>query len=476
MKELLLLLLVGQDLPVPQSDPLPNIVANDEEQGPSSSNEAAAADAAAVALPAEGGAASTPAAPPSSFVPTWTPEAANVVDLATLDQRVVALLRDKCADCHDRGDALPLIGDLSVLRTGDGATSIPFLNAAMPDQSYLLWKINPSAKGLIDGDTMPIDDALSSAEIALVRLWIKQSDRPAEVFRAAAPHAAAQAADVPAVAPTPTRGTELSSFSGTYGPTGPTTTTQGKRTLAMHVKHRFGPLLVEGSYLGFKAGTVVSLGLAYGVTDWLDAQARFSTLGGDFELGAKAVPLRQENGGPLSMGVLLSYDGMIDASIARRATFNLVGIASRMWARRIGTGFLLGYSTKTNHAPRQTVELNGIDYRLLDRRASAYVGVQTALYLGRQRRHAIEAEWLFPFPADGAPDPLHFHGGDTSPEFVPLGTISLGWSGRFGRHVFQVFATNNSAIHTNWWAPGPEFVTFKESLLLGFNLTRSWKL
>ena len=176
------------------------------------------------------------------------------------------------------------------------------------------------------------------------------------------------------------------------------------------------------------------------------------------------------------MGVLASYEAMVDDSIARRPALNLVGLASRLWANRIGTGLLLGYSTNTNHALRQTVELNGIDYRLVDRRASAYVGVQTALYLGRRRRHAIEAEWLFPFPADGAPDPLHFHGGDTSPEFTPLGTMSLGWSGRFGRHVFQVFATNSSAIHTNWWASGPEFVSLRESLLLGFNLSRSWKL
>lgn len=476
MKELLLLLLVGQDLPVPQSDPLPSIVASEEEPEHPSPNEVAAADAAAAALPAEGGAASTPAAPPSSSLPTGTAVSPTVVDKDTLDQRVVALFREKCADCHDRGDALPLIGDLRVLHTSDGATSIPFLNPEMPDQSYLMWKINPSAKGLIDGDTMPIDGELTTAEIALVRLWIKQSGHPAEVFRAAAPHAAAPAADVPSPAPTPTRETEHKAFAGTYGPTGPTTTTQGKRTLAMDIKHRFGALLVEGSYLGLKAGTVVSLGLVYGVTDWLDAQARFSTLGGDFELGVKAVPLRQEKGGPLSMGVLASYDGMVDDSIARRATFNLIGMASRIWANRLGTGLLLGYSTKTNHAPRQTVELNGIDYKLLDRRASAYVGLQAALYLGRRRRHAIEAEWLFPFPADGAPNPLHFHGGDTSPEFVPLGTISLGWSGRLGRHVFQVFATNNSAIHTNWWAPGPEFVTFKESLLLGFNLSRSWKL
>jgi mono/diheme cytochrome c family protein len=410
-----------------------------------------------------------------------------------LQARVKELFDESCVMCHDAGidptgpDGVDLESDLmGLLQKKSNVTGEPMVVPGDPDKSYLLKKM--TGQGEIKGETMPLgEDILPADQLDIVREWI--ASLPADA--ATTP---LEDGDGP---PDGRDGTTRKkkgrpAFYGTNQIALPSTTTLGKRTLQYRIDHRFGRIGTERGALGMDAGVVQMMGLQYGILDGWDVQVRRTNSRKTWEIGTKYVPLRQEDGRPVSFGGYFDFAGMRDFDIKNRFVGDFQLMLSRMWFDRWATMVTVGYHLFTNHNSRVFIDYGdgagAVPVR--DRRGTMTMGFASTVLLDKRKRWGIDMEWVLPVPASGGtPDPFYFRGGDADPGGTRLGAWSLGGSLKTAKHFFQVFFTNNREIASNLYAPGGQtknpfktpgvdeknpFLEF--NFYLGFNLARSFSL
>lgn len=429
---------------------------------------------------------------------------ALVAEPSDVQVRAAAVLEDSCGICHDGSEGMNLEGDPAALVGLLASNGRPLVVAGDPQRSYLLHKIQGGPD--IDGDPMPLDEPpLSEEDQRAIRMWIASlPPQPAstastpdevppagdasdaeEVGAADPTDPIAPGAKVDAPAPAPARkGRPV--FAGTHQHVLHTTTTLGQRSFEFRVHHRFGRWgrpFVDRTYFGLAGGAIMSLAVSYGIIDGLDVMARWTNERLGHELAVKYVPIRQEDGKPLSFGLYASGEilAALPETTANKYTGNVQAMVSRLWWDRWATQLTVGFSALTNHDPApQLTQSDDAVVRVKDERGTLYLGLASTVLLGKRKRHGIDLEYLLPIP-DGRDDfnVFYYAGGDADPEGNPYGTFSLGWSVKAGLHFFQVFASTTRSIHTNLAAPGGgtgnPFVPIG-NFHVGFNLSRKWSL
>lgn len=75
------------------------------------------------------------------------------------------------------------------------------------------------------------------------------------------------------------------------------------------------------------------------------------------------------------------------------------------------------------------------------------------MWLAKKRRWGLDLEWLWPVTDRRTPNGFFYRGGDAAPGVLPIGAWTLGTSFAYGKHLFQVFVTNNREIHLDLAAP-----------------------
>ena len=409
-----------------------------------------------------------------------------------LQANVKAIFDDACVACHDAGidptgpDGVDLESDLSKLvGKKSNVTGEPMIVPGDPDKSYLFKKM--TGKGGIKGETMPLgDDIMPADKLDAVRQWI-----------AAMP---ADTTPLDGDGKVPEPGTPTPSvkekgrkpFHGTNQIALPSTTTLGKRTLQYRIDHRFGRIGTERGALGMDAGVVQMMGLQYGIFDGWDVQVGRTNSRKTWEIGTKYIPVRQEDGMPLSFGGYFDFAGMRDFDIKNRFVGDFQLMISRMWFDRWTTMITTGYHLFTNHNSRVFIDYGdgAGPVPVEDKRGTMTLGFASTVLLDKRKRWGIDMEWILPVPATGGtPDPFYFRGGDADPTGTKLGAWSIGGSLKTAKHFFQVFFTNNREIASNLYAPGGQsknpfktpgvdeknpFLEF--NFYLGFNLARQFSL
>jgi mono/diheme cytochrome c family protein len=408
-----------------------------------------------------------------------------------------AIFDESCTLCHDASDDTLNLEDARALIGKPSSTGKPLIDPGNPNNSYLYLKL-VGAEG-IEGDPMPLGgDPLPVEQQAAVRDWIaslpaagggegpppddggggETSGGGGEVTDGGGGEVEPPGDDgtVPKQKPKPRQ-----PFFGTHNINFQTTTTLGKKTISFRIHHRLG--LVGGpgdrTYLGLAGGAIMSMGMEYGIIDGLDVMARWTNSRLDWELGLKYVPVRQEEGMPLSFGMYASFEALTDfpTNSVNRLTGNFQILMSRLWFDRWATQLVVNYSLLTNHAPTVLYDFgegNGPE-PVTDNRGTLGVGIASTVMLGKKRKHGIDIEYYLPIPTDA----FYYRGGNVDPNGSSIGSWGLGWSARTGLHVFQVIVTNTRNIHTNLIAPGGDtFNPFKPfgDFFFGFNITRKWKL
>lgn len=411
-----------------------------------------------------------------------------------LEAKMKALMDDACVSCHDASvdptaeDGVDLESDLRLLvNKKSNVTGDPMLVPGHPEQSYLYRKMTGEN---IKGDTMPLgDDIMPAEQLAIVRDWIAALPADAGSTVATGDGEVGPGDGLPD--PTPKR-PGRQPFHGTTQIVLPTTTTLGKRTLQYRIDHRFGRIGTERGAFGLDAGVSMAMGLAYGILDGWDVQLRRANSRKTWELGTKYVPVRQEDGKPLSFGLWADFTALRDFDVKNRYTGDFQAMLSRLWFDRWSTMITLGYHLRTNHDPRVTLDFEdgAGPVPIADHRDTLTLGLASTVWLGKRKRWGIDGEWVLPIPASGrTPDPFYFRGGDADPSGSKIGAWGFGGSLKTGKHFFQVFFSNNREIATNLYAPGGQsgnpFKTpgvdsknpFHEfNFFLGFNLGRTFSL
>jgi hypothetical protein len=412
---------------------------------------------------------------PASEDPTESTEA--------LEAKVVEIFEDACTMCHDEGGDPTDPGDLNLevpLTSLIGQRSVvvdkPLVDPGNPGGSYLLDKMYGTPDMV--GDLMPLGmDPLPPEELEVISQWIASLPRDAD---------APPVDDTAPPKPPPQR--DPKPFRGTEQIVLPTTTTLGKRTLQFRIDHRFGRIGTERGAFGLDAGAIMSIGMSYGILNGWDVRLRRTNARKGWELGTKYVPVRQEDGMPVSFGMYVSMDVFRDFDVANRVSGNFMAMLSRLWFQRWSTMLTMSYHLPTNHNPRVFVELpdDGVDGPRLvqDRRGTMVMGLASSVWLGKRKQWGIDMEYFLPIPDGSEPNVFYYRGGDADPGGSRIGSWALGGSYFTGKHLFQVFFTNNRQIHPNLAAPGGQsgnpFATEGQSginnlnFFLGFNLTRLW--
>lgn len=412
-----------------------------------------------------------------------------------------AIFDESCTLCHDASDDKLNLEDASALIGKPSSTGMPFIDPGNPNGSYLYLKMVGAEN--IEGDTMPLgDDPLPVEQQTVIRDWI--AGLPAGGAGEPAPDGGEPVPD--GVEPPPDGGGDVKPpdgkppgdvpkpkpklrqpFFGTHNINLQTTTTLGKKTISYRIHHRLGLVGRVGSvngpgdrtYIGLAGGAVMSMGIEYGIIDGLDLLVRWTNARLGWELGMKYVPVRQEDGKPLSFGMFASFEALTDfpSSSVNRLTGNFQVLLSRLWFDRWSTQLVVNYSLLTNHSPtvlHDFGEGNGPE-PVTDDRGTLNVGIASTVWVDKKRKHGIDIEYQLPIPVDA----FYYHGGNVDPNGSKIGSWGLGWSARTGLHVFQVLVTNTRNIHTNLAAPGGDtanpFSPFGD-FFFGFNITRKWKL
>ncbi len=378
-------------------------------------------------------------------------------DASSGSEAVRALFEDQCTMCHDDSgdpstpDGLDLGGDpTDLLARSSAATGKPLVTPGRIDESYLWAKLVGTE---IAGDVMPMGDALPAAELQAVKTWIESlppDASPATPLEQ--PSASQPAAATPSVhRPTP------AAFRGTRQGVQPTTTTIGRRSMMFRIDHRFGRIGTERGAFGLDAGVIMSLGLGYGIAEGWDVELRRSNSNKAWELGTKYVPVRQEDGAPLSVGGHVSLDVLRSFDAANPISGNFTAMISRLWWERWATGLGIGYHLRTNKSPNPVIDL-GPPFgptAVRDRRDTLVLSLLTSVWLSR--RWAIDLEWALPVPGGRTPDVFYRRGVDADAVDLggpQLGHITLGTSIFTGKHLFQIVFSNGRELHANLAAPG----------------------
>ena len=417
-----------------------------------------------------------------------------------LQAEAAAVFDEYCTACHaDGGDLndaseFPLEGDLSILVGRKANESDKLLIApGRPQDSYLMDKVLGSPA--MHEDLMPLgDDPLPADKLQVLHDWIasmpaEQGETPEASASVETPSTPAPQADTAPIVPPEKK---YKPFHGTKHIVLPTTTSLGKKTFQYRIDHRFGRIGTERGAFGLDAGVIMNMGVAYGIVDGLDVGLSRTNSRKAWELSAKYIGLRQEDGSPLSLGGYVSMDLLRDFDVENAISGNFMLLLSRLWFERWSTEFVLSYHTGTNKSPRVLVDFEdgAGPTPVEDTRGTLVAGLASQVWLGKRKRWSIDAEYFLPIPAGGTPDAFYVRGGDADPDGSRIGSWGLGAGYFTGKHFFQLFFTNNREIHPNLAAPGGQsgnpFTTddgvkdsnpFNEfNFYLGFNLVRQFTL
>lgn len=322
---------------------------------------------------------------------------------------------------------IPSRTDPRLLRVSPGA----------PDRSLLYLKLLPPDEGHYRGPRMPRGmDPLSEDKIALVRRWIESfpADRWGE----------APGEEVPALAPRTFHDSHLANL--------PTPDPLGDRALEFRILHRFKPSATDAdaqNFYGLDAGAWISVGLAYGFTETLEAGLRrtnFQLIGRDYEAFFKWAWLRQGIGRtPCSLSLRASASSVRDDGTPNRNRWGAQAILARRLGKRISLMLVPTYVSRTNSQDAG------------DRSGTTAVGVGGELRLNSKM--ALTAEWV----------------GQTSGFKSPFQSASVGFSIATARHVFHLIASNTPATHTDLYAPGGDLEWERGDFRLGFNISRTFR-
>lgn len=415
--------------------------------------------------------------------------------IADAEAKVQKIFNDQCAACHDKGaDEVVLTGPLERLtKERSKVASKPFIVAGDPDNSYLMQKL-VGAKG-IQGDQMPLGGEMTKADIEAVRTYIVALGE-----RGQGGGAATDTGTPPGDTGTPPGDTGAGGgggggeeppadepkkgkppFHGVWQINLPSTTSLGRRNFEFRIDHRFGRVGEERGAFGLDAGAIISYAFAYGILDGWDVVLRRTSSRKGYEFGTKYIPIRQEDGKPVSFGGYASVEYFRDfpSSTANPWAGNFQLLLSRLWFDRWSTMLVLGYSLRTNHqaAPQVDLEDDMVDgpVPVRDKRGTLGVGIGSTVWLGQKKKWGIDMEYNLPIPANA----FYFNGGNADPAGSNIGSWSIGGSIRTGLHFFQIFITNTREIHTNLYAPGGQSknpFADRGSFFFGFNLSRKWGL
>ncbi len=413
--------------------------------------------------------------------------------VAEPEPKVKKILADECLSCHDAGsDDIVLAGSPeALLKVQSKPTKKPILVAGDPDASYLIQKVT-GAKG-IEGDKMPLGGDLSKDNIGVLRRCdaaLGARDKAAATADVGAPTDTPPtdtATPTDTTAPTDTTDAPADDkkavppFHGVFQINLPSTSTLGRRTFEFRIDHRFGRVGQERGAFGLDAGANISYGFAYGILDGWDVLLRRSNSRKGYELGTKYIPIRQEDGKPVSFGGYASVEYFRDlpSNTANPWAGNFQLMVSRLWFERWSTQLLLGYSLRTDHKTAPTVDLDGDSktppQKVRDKRGTLGVGLASTVWIGQRKRWGIDIEYWLPIPSNK----FYYNGGNADVNGSNIGSWSLGGSVRTNKHFFQIFITNTREIHTNLYAPGGQSKNpFEQrgNFFLGFNLSRQWSL
>lgn len=411
---------------------------------------------------------------------------------AELEPKVQEIFDDMCTMCHGRGvtsddaEGVALTGAplASLTQVKSNTTGDPMVIPGDPDNSYLVRKMTGTN---IEGEVMPLGDEVSPEQLAVIRDWITALPPDAGV-PAENGTGDGTGTDGPPDGPPKKR---RKPFHGTTQVALPTTTTLGKRTLQYRIDHRFGRIGTERGAFGLDAGVSMAMGLAYGILDGWDVQLRRANSRKTWELGTKYIPVRQEDGKPVSFGGYAAFSLLRDFDIQNRYVGDFQAMLSRLWFDRWSTMLVLGYHLRTNHDGRPLVDFDDGEgpVPVKDKRDTMTVGLASTVWLGKKKRWGIDMEYVLPIPDGGTPNVFYYRGGDADPNGSKIGSWSIGGSLKTAKHFFQVFFTNNREIATNNAAPGGQsgnpFSTegvdsknpfHKFNFFLGFNLGRRFSL
>lgn len=422
------------------------------------------------------------------------------VEPGSAEARVSEVFEEYCTLCHDSSDDLNLeVEPSKLIGRKSNEVDQPIVKAGDPNASYLFLKVY-GAEG-IEGDPMPLgEDPIPDEDQEAIRTWIAglapaggevppsgddADPEPGEGEGEGEDASAGEGeGELEALPPQKQRGRKP--FHGTHQINLNTTTTLGKRNLEFRVHHRFGKWgtpFREPTYFGLAGGVVMSLGVAYGIVDGLDVLARWTNSRLGHELGITYVPIRQEDGMPVSFGGYGSFELFVGpkAEIGNKYTGNFQLMLSRLWFDRWSTQLLLNYSMFTNHDPNPiATRSDGTQVFIDDDRGTFNLGIASTVWLGKKKKHGIDLEYQLPIPDGREPyNTFYYNGGDARPNGTKIGSWAVGWSVRAGLHFFQVFFSNTQNIHTNLVAPGGDTENPFDPLgdfHLGFNISRKWKL
>lgn len=433
----------------------------------------------------------TPPAP----APTSKPAAASggsdeaAKRVAELEPKVKKIFADQCLACHDTGsDDIVLAGSPErLLKENSKPTKKPILVAGDADGSYLIQKVT-GAKG-IAGDPMPLGgDPMSKGDVETLRQYVAALGERDKAAAALPPPGDTAVVDTPPAdtttepepeAPKDDKQPSKPPFHGVFQINLPTTSTLGRRTFEFRIDHRFGRVGAERGAFGLDAGANISYGFAYGILNGWDVVLRRSNSRKGYELGTKYVPIRQEDGKPVSFGGYASVEYYRDfpSNTANPWAGNFQLMLSRLWFERWSTQLVVGYSLRTDHKAAPTVDYgdgNGA-VKVRDKRGTLGVGIASTVWIGEKKRWGIDMEYNLPIPVNV----FYYNGGNADSNGSNIGSWSLGGSIRTGLHFFQIFITNTREIHTNLYAPGGQSKNpFEQrgNFFFGFNLSRKWGL
>lgn len=411
--------------------------------------------------------------------------------VAELEPKVKKIFADQCLACHDTGsDDIVLAGSPErLLKESSKANKKPILVAGDAEGSYLIAKVT-GAKG-IAGDAMPLGgDPMAKGDVETLRQYIAALGERDKAAAAVVPTSDTPVADTPATdtatepsgepeAPKDDKQPGKPPFHGVFQINLPTTSTLGRRTFEFRIDHRFGRVGAERGAFGLDAGANISYGFAYGILNGWDVVLRRSNSRKGYELGTKYVPIRQEDGKPVSFGGYASVEYYRDfpSNTANPWAGNFQLMLSRLWFQRWSTQLVVGYSLRTDHKAAPTVDFgDGAGaVKVNDKRGTLGVGLASTVWIGEKKRWGIDMEYNLPIPVDA----FYHNGGNADPNGSNIGSWSLGGSIRTGLHFFQIFITNTREIHTNLYAPGGQSKNpFEQrgNFFFGFNLSRKWSL
>lgn len=408
------------------------------------------------------------------------------------EAQVKEILDEWCTSCHSGGGnpaTDPSEVDLDVPLTSlvgisSVATGKPLVVPGDPSASYLLLKMT-GGEGM-DGDLMPLgDDPLPPEQLQLVADWI--SSLPVEDGGTGTGTDVGTGTGTDITPAPPAKGRKP--FHGTTQVSLPTTTTLGKRTLQYRIDHRFGRIGTERGAFGLDGGASMAMGLTYGIIDGLDVQLRRANSRKTWELSTKYVPLRQEDGSPVSLGGFAALSWLRDFDVANPWVGDFQLLLSRLWFDRWSTMLVVGYHLNTNHDARVLVDFGDGPVPAEDRRDTMTMGLASTIWVDKRKRWGIDLQYVLPIPDGSSPNFFHYNGGDSDPNGSKAGSWAVGGSLKTNKHVFQVFFTNNREITTNNYAPGGQsgnpFDTpgvesrnpfNKFNFFLGFNLGRQFTI